>query len=99
PPPTPTHFPYTTLFRSNPEALRKEFSQASPNAKVNLQQLLETLASTVSEDDDRRAPLLMKAAEHMAIRFALERYQKGEVKVNARSEEHTSELQSRENLV
>ena len=25
----------------------------------------------------------MKAAEHMAIRFALERYQKGEVKVNA----------------
>jgi len=68
---------------ANPEALRKEFSQASPNAKVNLQQLLETLASTVSEDDDRRAPLLMKAAEHMAIRFALERYQKGEVKVNA----------------
>jgi hypothetical protein len=26
---------------------------------------------------------LMKAAEHMAIRFALERFQKGEVKVNA----------------
>ena len=25
----------------------------------------------------------MKAAEHMAIRFALERYQKGEIKVNA----------------
>ena len=25
----------------------------------------------------------MKAAEHMAIRFALERYSKGEVKVNA----------------
>ena len=25
----------------------------------------------------------MKAAEHMAIRFALERFQKGEVKVNA----------------
>ena len=28
-------------------------------------------------------PLLMKAAEHMAIRFAMERFQKGEVKVNA----------------
>src|SRR4029077_10799835 len=26
---------------------------------------------------------LMKAAEHMAIRFAMERYQKGEIKVNA----------------
>ena len=25
----------------------------------------------------------MKAAEHMAIRFALDRYQKGEVRVNA----------------
>ena len=79
-----THFGQITQDpNANPETLQKEFSEASPNTKVNLQQLLETLASTVSEDDDRKAPLLMKAAEHMAIRFALERYQKGEVKVNA----------------
>src|SRR5207249_3875776 len=49
--------------------------------RVNLQHLLQSLASNVQTDND--TPLLMKAAEHMAIRFALERYQKGEVKVNA----------------
>jgi hypothetical protein len=64
------------------ELLQKELSQTDPNTKLNLQQLLESLASTVpSQQSD--TPLLMKAAEHMAIRFALERFQKGEVKVNA----------------
>ncbi|HMK22967.1 MAG TPA: hypothetical protein VK466_11590, partial [Terriglobales bacterium] len=64
-----------------PEDLQKELGQADPTTRVNLTQLLETLASNVQTDND--TPLLMKAAEHMAIRFALERYQKGEVKVNA----------------
>ncbi|HXY50982.1 MAG TPA: HEAT repeat domain-containing protein [Terriglobales bacterium] len=66
----------------NPEALQKELGQADPNTRLNLQQLLHSLANrtTGSESD---TPLLMKAAEHMAIRFALERYQRGEVKVNA----------------
>ena len=64
-----------------PEDLQKELGEADPNTRVNLQQLLESLASNVQTDND--TPLLMKAAEHMAIRFALERYQKGEVKVNA----------------
>ncbi len=67
---------------SKPEVLQKELSNADPNTRVNLQQLLASLASTVpTEKTD--TPLLMKAAEHMAIRFALERFQKGEVKVNA----------------
>jgi hypothetical protein len=64
-----------------PEDLQKELGEADPNTRVNLQQLLESLASNVQTESD--TPLLMKAAEHMAIRFALERYQKGEVKVNA----------------
>jgi hypothetical protein len=64
-----------------PEDLQKELGNADPNTRVNLQQLLESLASNVQTESD--TPLLMKAAEHMAIRFALERYQKGEVKVNA----------------
>jgi hypothetical protein len=64
-----------------PEDLQRELGAADPNTRVNLQQLLESLASNVQTDND--TPLLMKAAEHMAIRFALERYQKGEVKVNA----------------
>ena len=64
------------------ESLQNELTQVDPNTKLNLQQLLETLAAkNPAEKND--TPLLMKAAEHMAIRFALERFQKGEVKVNA----------------
>jgi hypothetical protein len=66
-----------------PEDLQHELGQADPNTRLNLQQLLETLASKPASSEESDAPLLMKAAEHMAIRFALERYQKGEVKVNA----------------
>ena len=64
-----------------PEDLQKELRRRLIRIPVNLQQLLESLAATFSTEND--TPLLMKAAEHMAIRFALERYQKGEVKVNA----------------
>jgi hypothetical protein len=64
-----------------PEDLQKELGAIDPNTRVNLQQLLASLAGNVQTEND--TPLLMKAAEHMAIRFALERYQKGEVKVNA----------------
>ena len=48
-----------------------------------MQQLLGSLAAQATSKQEEDTPLLMKAAEHMAIRFALERYQKGEVKVNA----------------
>lgn len=65
-----------------PELLQKELTHVDPNTKLNLQQLLQSLASNVSEGPTD-TPLLMKAAEHMAIRFALERFQRGEVKVNA----------------
>lgn len=78
-----THFGRITQDpNAKPEDIQRELVQTDPNAKVNLQQLLEGLASSIPDDRDD-TPLLMKAAEHMAIRFALERYQKGEVKVNA----------------
>jgi len=64
------------------EELQKEISATDPNTRLNLQQLLGSLAARASGEGED-TPLLMKAAEHMAIRFALERYQKGEVKVNA----------------
>jgi hypothetical protein len=67
---------------ARPEDLQKELGDTDPNTRLNLQHLLGSLAAkATSEEAD--TPLLMKAAEHMAIRFALERYQKGEVKVNA----------------
>ena len=65
------------------EDLQKDLSETDPNTRVNLQQLLAGLASQATAAQEQDAPLLMKAAEHMAIRFALERYSKGEVKVNA----------------
>ncbi len=64
------------------ELLQNELTQTDPNTKINLQQLLESLAAkNPAEKTD--TPLLMKAAEHMAIRFAMERFQKGDIKVNA----------------
>jgi hypothetical protein len=65
------------------EDLQKDLSEVDPNTRLNLQQLLGSLSAKAATSEEEDAPLLMKAAEHMAIRFALERYQKGEVKVNA----------------
>jgi len=66
------------------DALKVELSKAPEGTRINLAQLLETLAAQVSHEEEKAdTPLLMKAAEHMAIRFALDRYQRGEVKVNA----------------
>ena len=65
------------------EDLHKELTETDPNTRLNLQQLLGSLAAKASTAEEEDTPLLMKAAEHMAIRFALERYSKGEVKVNA----------------
>ena len=65
-----------------PEDLQKEVTETDPNTRLNLQQLLGSLAAKATTEQED-TPLLMKAAEHMAIRFALERYSKGEVKVNA----------------
>ena len=67
---------------AKPEILQQELSHVDPNTRVNLQQLLSSLAANVNPGETD-TPLLMKAAEHMAIRFAMERFQKGEVKVNA----------------
>ena len=80
-----THFGQTVQDpNATADDLKVEISKAPQGAKLNLASLLENLSAQVvsrSEEDD--TPLLMKAAEHMAIRFALDRYQKGEVKVNA----------------
>jgi hypothetical protein len=67
---------------AGPEVLQKELTETDPNTRLNLQQLLGSLAAKATTEQ-QDTPLLMKAAEHMAIRFALERYSKGEVKVNA----------------
>jgi hypothetical protein len=68
---------------ASPETLKVELGKAPEGAKVNLAGLLESLASQAAHEESTDTPLLMKAAEHMAIKYALDRYSKGEVKVNA----------------
>ncbi|MFI5103061.1 MAG: hypothetical protein ACHP9V_06800, partial [Terriglobales bacterium] len=80
---------------ASPDNLKVELGKAPEGAKVNLAQLLESLATQASQNntaDGDDTPLLMKAAESMAIKFALDRYQRGDVKVNAVHEmmEHMS---------
>jgi hypothetical protein len=67
---------------AKPEIVQTELTQVDHNTKVNLQQLLEALSAQYATQKSD-TPLLMQAAEHMAIRFAMERFQKGDVKVNA----------------
>src|SRR5690606_41476671 len=98
-PPVSTLFPYTTLFRSlerrtqevrdrNARDLhrvleREEDPRARTLVRLHLQEVLSLVQHAAARDLVRRVP-----GEHLGQR-ALPR---------TRSEEHTSELQSRENL-
>ena len=64
------------------EQLRTELLQLQPGTQVTLQQALASLAASApSKRVD--APMLLQLAEHMAIQFALDRYERGETRVNA----------------
>ncbi|HEU5335581.1 MAG TPA: hypothetical protein VFU27_06440, partial [Terriglobales bacterium] len=63
--------------------LKQQLSHAAPEAAAALRQALQKLAGHLPQGGQSESPLLMKAAEHLAIRFALERYERGEVRVNA----------------
>src|SRR5207302_9512631 len=86
PPPRSTLFPYTTLFRS---ALRRpEEGLASGNARFEIH-----FEKTRRHHPGRRGvPMMPMLAE-------LQTDEAGRGRIGTRSEEHTSELQSRENLV
>src|SRR3712207_7373557 len=88
-PPRSTLFPYTTLFRSRPA--RAESGDEVRHAAVSLRQDLRRCGVEV------RAPVrlvVVLVGIEVALRLGLE-----ECTRPARSEEHTSELQSRQYLV
>src|SRR5690606_40113489 len=98
PRPTPPPFPYTTLFRSGTAApeLRSSISarsravdapQASPRESVVFRRSNGALAATRAGTVPRSPPHALPDGACAGLRDGL------------RSEEHTSELQSRENLV
>ena len=65
----------------DPAQLRTEIQSSPVSAQAVLQTALAQMATQVPAQSDPN--LLVKIAEHLAIQFALERYEKGEVRVNA----------------
>src|SRR5207302_8128002 len=93
-PPIPTLFPYTTLFRSHFENLGI-YELVRRRCKV-------IVASDVSQDPLYGGAELRNAIERCRVDFGVEIYidlSNFKPVGDPRSEEHTSELQSRENLV
>src|SRR5690606_41300482 len=95
PPPRPTLFPYTTLFRSPagtpPEVIAK-LNKSLQNA-LNDEDVKKSLATfgadgSYSTPDEFKSLIASEAKKWTSI-----------IENAGRSEEHTSELQSRENLV
>src|SRR5690606_41442878 len=91
-PPTSSLFPYTTLFRSTVDAIG-EFPRHVDNL---LQQALAQRGRLEPEAQE----LLVPDDQFVFRRLLARVRQPGDLRsTHARSEEHTSELQSRENLV
>src|SRR5690349_24249997 len=82
-PPRSTLFPYTTLFRSR--LLRSG--------------LIEELAERPAEDDERRRYYRLTALGRRVAELEAHRLERLLRAARTRSEEHTSELQSRRDLV
>jgi len=67
---------------SVPASLQDELSQLPVRAQDVLKQALAELAAKAPDHKPDQS-VLIQLAEHLAIRFALERFERGEVKVNA----------------
>lgn len=68
--------------RLDPTTFQSRLSALPVRTQHTLQQALAGLAAQAPNDRPDK-PMLLKLAEHVAIRFALDSYERGEVKVNA----------------
>jgi len=68
--------------RMDTAAFQSRLSTLPVRAQVTLQQALAGLAAQAPNDKPDK-PMLLKLAEHVAIRFALDSYERGELRVNA----------------
>jgi hypothetical protein len=72
----------TSKERIDPNAFQSRLSTLPRRARFTVSQALSALAAQApSESADK--PTLLKLAEHIAVRFALEKYERGDVQVNA----------------
>src|SRR5207302_10031119 len=95
PPHTSTLFPYTTLFRSSQKLVSPIFSPATKaesghDENITYDQMRKDIGDDLATKLRDASLELYKYASDFSARRGL---------ILARSEEHTSELQSRENLV
>ena len=68
--------------RLDPGAFQSRLSTLPRRARFTVSQALSALAAQApAENSDK--PTLLKLAEHIAVRFALESYERGDLKVNA----------------
>ncbi|HZQ20219.1 MAG TPA: hypothetical protein VFA90_16005 [Terriglobales bacterium] len=65
-----------------PELIGSELHRTEDKIKDSVLMLLDELSS-LHPDPKEAKPILMRAAEQMAIRYALERFENGDLKVNA----------------
>jgi hypothetical protein len=68
--------------QQNPEVWKQRMSSLPANAQITLRQALAGVAATSPSAKMDEATLL-RLAEDLAIKFALDRFQRGEVRVNA----------------
>src|SRR5580700_5708727 len=68
--------------RMDAAAFQSRLSTLPVRAQVTLQQALAGLAAQAPNEKPDK-PMLLKLAEHVAIRFALDSYERGELRVNA----------------
>ena len=65
-----------------PGPLQEELTKLPPQSQEMLRQALAAVAAQAPATNSKD-PMLLRLAEHLAVKFALERYERGEVKVNA----------------
>ena len=65
-----------------PGPLQEELAKLPAQSQETLRQALAAVAAQAPAMNSKD-PMLLRLAEHLAIKFALERYERGEVKVNA----------------
>src|SRR5207247_9923719 len=97
PPPTPPLFPYTTLFRSLDREPARPLGGGAPGRLGRGLELYHRLAT--ARDAVDLGHQLVAPADQVLDRAGELAFQARELRQALRSEEHTSELQSRVDLV
>src|SRR5579864_1180900 len=80
-----THLGHTVTGQGGnmqPGPLQEELGKLPAQSQETLRQALAAVAAQAPAANSKD-PMLLRLAEHLAIKFALERYERGEVKVNA----------------